>query len=269
MTNIAFRPSPVAGGTALEFVRTRFSYTNQLWRWSDLELAQGKTRLTLSGAVNAGTAIFQCALRGAFDPASVRPFLLNEKAVRGFGILTFTEPLALALDVRGSLRDFSQLTATGHFALTNAAIRQQTVDSLTADVTYTNRAVEFLQPRLVRAGGAQYAAGDKVILDFAGQRLFLVGAVCRVDPMVVGRAIGPKTASVMAAYEFPAVPEARANGCIPLRQVDDELVTDDADVYFDVVGTTPFRWKKFETPRIAGTVHWWKDYIIVTNAVGE
>ena len=77
------------------------------------------------------------------------------------------------------------------------------------------------------------------------------------------------TAEGMAPYQFPELPGATVEGCIPLKQRAGELVTDDADVRFDVIGTTPFRWRKFETPGITGTIHWLANELILTNVVSE
>jgi hypothetical protein len=169
----------------------------------------------------------------------------------------------------GNLSDFRQLAVTGRVALTNFAVRGQTVDRLTARVAYSNLTAELFQPQLSRAGGAQIFSAEKVLLDIAGEKLFIVHGAGHVAPMVVGRAIGPQTAVAMEPYQFPAVPEVRVSGCIPLKQKDDNVVTDDADLRVDLVGTHPFRWRKFATPAITGTIRWWKNYLFITNAVSE
>jgi hypothetical protein len=167
------------------------------------------------------------------------------------------------------LQDLNRLTATGHLALTNFAIRRQTVERLTADFSYSNLTAEFLHPQLARAGGAQQFAAEKLTLDLAGQKLIFTGGAGNVEPMVVSRAIGPKTALAMVPYQFLAIPQARVNGCVPLRHQAGELVTDDADLRFEIVEPTAFRWRRFETPAINGTIHWWKNFIILTNAVAD
>jgi hypothetical protein len=263
LTNFAIRRQTV------DWLTTSVAYTNLIWSLPDLELVQAGTKLKLSGEESETTKNFHCRISGAFDAESVRPFLTTSNAVRGFGHLTFNEPLALDLDVRGNVYDFNRLVATGQVALTNCAIRGQTVDWLTTSVAYTNLTAEFFHPRLARAGGAQTFAAEKVTLDIAGEKLFITGGDGKVEPLAVGRAIGPKTAKAMEPYQFLSVPATRVNGCIPLKQKDDEVVTDDADLYVNIVGDVPFRWRKFETPRITGTVRWWKNYLIITNAVTE
>ena len=264
LTNFAVR------GQTVDFARSRFAFSNHVWHLPDLELAQGRTRLQLNGAADAAANTFSASIAGKFDAASVRPFLATPSAARGFACLTFHEPLALALAVRGNFRDWSQLAAAGNLALTNFAIRQQSVDWLTTDVTFTNLTADFWHPQLARAGGAQTFAAEKLTLDFAAQKLFFTGGEGNVEPAVVSRAIGPKTAKAMEPYQFLAIPRARVNGVVPLRHdAEGELIADEADLRFELAGTAPFRWRKFETPAITGLI-WWHGYdLILTNAVTE
>lgn len=259
----------VAGGVKLDRLHTHFRYDDLFIDLPDLTVMQGRTQLLLSGQESEATKNFRFRLGGQLDAATLQAFLPNTNAVHGFGILTFHQPLALTLDVTGNLRTLETMSATGHIALADFSVRGQTVDQVTADLTYSNRMVDFLHPQLSRAGGTEKISAEKVTLDIAGQRLFLIDAGGHADPNAVIRAIGPRTTKIMQPYEFLAIPTARVNGCIPLKQVDDELVTDDADLRFDMIGTIPFRWHKFETPAITGTLHWCKDLIILTNVTAE
>ena len=245
-----------------------------VWRAPEVAVTQlteihGREKLAASARLNLATEDFSAHVAGALAAASVRPFLTTTNARSGFDLLTFHRPVGLDLAVRGNLHDFGQLAATGRVALADCAIRGQTVDRLTADVTYSNLTAEFLHPQLTRAGGAEYFSAEKVLLDIAGEKLFIASGVGRVTPMVVGRAIGPQTAGAMAPYEFSTAPDARVSGWIPLKQKDGEVVQDDADLLVDIVGTTPFRWRKFATPAATGTIHWLKTDLIITNAVTE
>ena len=233
-----------------------------------MQLVQGKTRLQVTGERRAATEDFCVRVAGQLDAQSVRPFLMDSNAVRGFEFLTFHEPLALDLTACGRGNEWERLAATGHLALTNCAIRGQTVDQLTADVVYTNWTAEFLNPQLSRAGGDEHFSAEKVTLDLAGQRLFLTGGMAHVTPMVVGRAIGPKTAKAMEPYQFLSIPDARVSGCVPLRKSPDgEIIMDDADLHVKIVAPAPFHWRRFTTPTITGSVVWRNTDLILTNAV--
>jgi hypothetical protein len=259
----------IVHGLKLDRIAARFRYDDLMWEVSDLLVAQGRTELHLNGQESDATKNFHFVVGGAFDANIIRPLLTNSNAVNGFNLVTLHEPLKFSLDVAGNLRRLETLTATGHVALANFAVRGQTIEQLGADVTYSNWTVVFWHPKGARAGGTQTFVAEKLTLDLAGERLFFDQALARVEPMAVGRAIGPKTAEAMAPYQFPDVPTAHVNGCVPLKMVDDDLVLDDADLRFDLVGTTPFRWRKFETPAMNGTIHWWKNLIIVTNTTGD
>jgi hypothetical protein len=256
-------------GAPVGAVRTHFSYEDLMLTVPDFTVTSGRTQLTLSGQESEATKNFRCRVAGALDAESLRAFLPNERARRGFGLLAFREPVTLTVDAAGNLRRPESVTATGRIALTNAAIRGQTVDWLTAGLSCSNLTVDFLRPQISRAGGTQVLTADKVTLDIVGERLFIAGGAGRFEPMVVGRAIGPQTAAAMAPYQFLGLPAVRVEGCVPLKQVNGEIVTDDADLRVDVTNAVPFRWLRFQTPAITGTVHWWKNLIIVTNATGD
>lgn len=263
LTNVA------AAGVTLDQLRTHFRYDDLLWELPDLTVVQGRTQLRLSGQESEASKNFRFLLTGRLAADSLNPFLKTTNAIHGFHLLTFKEPLSLTLDVTGNLRNLAALSVTGRLALADFTIRGQTLDHLTTDVAYSNLTAEFLQPHLDRAGGKQKFSADKVILDIAGERLFIQGGFGSMDPAVVGQAIGPKTAADMAPYEFLETPTARVNGCIPIKQKDGEVVQDDADLRVDIVGEAHFRWRKFETPAINGTVHWWNHNLILTNVVTE
>ena len=266
---LALTNTSIMGGATWDSVRSHFSYRNRVWSLPDLAVAQGRTALDLSAEENDATRDFHCVLSGKLDPDSILSFLTDTNAVQACKCLDFRQPIALVLGVTGNLRDWASLSATGRMAATEFAIRGQWVDSLTARLAYTNRTAEFFEPKLVRAGGAEQFVAEKATLDISGQKLFLHHGSGHVSPSAVVKAIGPKTAEVMEPYKFLSIPTATVEGCIPLKFAHGDLVPDEADLTFDVVGTLPFRWRRFETPQITGTIHWRSRYLILTNVTAE
>lgn len=94
---LAFTNAVVAGVAPLESAHTHFTYANRIWRLPDLELTQGRTRLALGGEENDATRSFNCVIGGTLDADSVRPFLTASNAPSGFRLLSFGEPVTLAL----------------------------------------------------------------------------------------------------------------------------------------------------------------------------
>jgi hypothetical protein len=256
-------------GLMLNSAQARFAYSNQLWSLSHAELSQGRTALTLSGEESEVTKNFQCSAEGQVDCESFRHFLTNTNVAHGFECLTLRDPVSFALAAQGNRSDFSTLCATGRVTATDFAIRNQWMDRVAATLSYTNLTAEFFNLELTRAHGAEHVAAEGLTLDIARERLYLHHAKGHVLPAAVGAAIGPQTAEAMAPYVFLAIPEAVVDGCIPLKFKNGDLVTDDADLRFDLVGNAPFRWRKFETPRIAGTIRWLANNLIITNVTAE
>ncbi len=98
-------------GVAFDLARTHFSYANLVWELPDFVLAQERTRLEISGSENDTTKDYHWHICGLFDPESARPYLTASNAVRAFQIVTFTEPLALDVQVRGRLYDYDVIAS--------------------------------------------------------------------------------------------------------------------------------------------------------------
>ena len=98
---LAFTNATVLGAK-IDWAHTHFSYSNLVWQLPDLAVVKAKTRLALSGGEDDRTKDYRWHIRGTFDPEAVRPFLTASNAVRGLDHFTFTEPLALDVDVGGT-----------------------------------------------------------------------------------------------------------------------------------------------------------------------
>ena len=256
-------------GVSLDRLATHFSYSDWIWELPDLTVVQGRTQLRLSGQESEASKNIHFSLAGNLDLVTLQHWLTGTNGFNPLQLMTFHKPLNLDLDLSGNLHRLETLSVTGRVALADFLIRSEDVGMVSGNLTYSNYIVNIFQPKLTRAGGAQWFTADQLTVDITNERLFFDGGYGSIEPFVVGRAIGPITFEAMEPYQFLAIPTARVHGCVPLKEVNDEIVTDDADLWFDIVGTAPFRWKKFETPAITGSIHWWKDFIILTNAVAE
>ena len=259
----------VAGGLKLDSVRTHFTCADRLWDVPDLTLVQGRTRLHLSGEESETTKNFHGLLTGRIDEATVGALLTSSNAVGGLGQLTCHEPLVLALDVSGNLRTLETLCATGRIALTNFAIRGQTMDSVAASFYYTNLAAFIYEPEMSRAGGAQWMKADELLLDLRRQAIWITNAMAVVDPLVLARAIGPKTGRWMEPYQFLTPPLLRVHGSTPIININNAADAEYADLTFEIMRGVPFRWAKLQTTNVTGTVRWLHQSLLLTNVVAD
>jgi hypothetical protein len=127
--------------------------------------------------------------------------------------------------------------------------------------------LEFQQP--VMHTGAQAATADKIVLDFNTRLMFFMNGFTQIDPEKLTRAIGPKTARLVAPYHFLKPPTARVNGQIPLRDMNGGRDMDEVDLRFDILQPAPFAWLKLVTPGIMGTIHWQGQTLLLTNVTGD
>jgi len=256
-----------AFGANIDSADARFAYSNLVWRLPAVKVAQSKTRLEISGSEEDATKDYRWHISGAFDPAAARPFLTASNAVRGFGIVQFTEPVQLDADVCGRLYDYDALGATGRVALTNFTVRGVSMDSVTGAFSYTNRALEF--SHLVLWRGTQTMTADLVTLDFNQKLILFKNGYSTADPAAIAHAIGPKTAHIMAPYHFLQPPTVFVEGCVPLHDINGVHDVDDADLSFNIVGGVPFQCLKLRAARVTGTVHWLGETLVLTNIAAE
>jgi hypothetical protein len=249
-TNGTFR------GMAADAAQGDFSYSNLVWRLPRLTLTRPEGKLMLADVEDDATKNYHWQVQGVLAPDALRPLLASNQVERVPELFTFTRPLWLNADVWGRLYDNDSIGATGHLALTNFTIRGETVDSVESAFKYTNRFLEFFQPRLQT--GAQRMAADGVAVDFNSWRIYFTNAFSTADPRAVARAIGPKAGEVMKRYRFGLPCPARVNGYAPLRSVDD------ADLWFEAEGV-PLEWLKVKASRVTGTIHWQGQTLILTN----
>ena len=254
-------------GAKIDSADARFAYSNLVWRLLALAVTQSRTRLEISGSEDDATKDYRWRVRGVFDPAAIRPFLTASNAVRGFGIVQFTEPAHLDVDVWGRLYDYDGIGAAGRVALTNFTVRGQSMDSVTGELSYTNRVLAFINPCLWR--GAQTMTADAVTLDFNRRLIFFKNGHSTADPEAITRAIGPKTARIMEPYHFLQPPTVLVEGCVPLHDINGGHDVDDADLRFDVVGGVPFQCLKLRAARVTGTIHWLGQSLVLTNIEAE
>ena len=254
VTNIA------VSGLSFDQIHAHFNYSNEVWTLPEVTIARPEGSLQITGTESDMTRDYAWHIRGSLSPNIIQPFL-NAKAARGFTHFDFEKPALFDTHIRGRLYDYDSISAEGHASLESFSIRSEHVDKVEADFHYANRVAEFYHPHLV--SGAQVMQADGVCLDYPADRIYFTNGLGTADPQQVVNAIGPVPAQVMRPYHFFGLPTARVNGFAPLRDATN------ADMDFQVVGTTPVGWYKLKTPALSGEFHWICQSLILTNISGS
>jgi hypothetical protein len=248
-TNCAYLKIPA------DWVRTSVSYTNLVWRLPDLVAGRPEGTLELAHIANDRLHEFWFGFRSTISPEAVRP-LLSTNAQRGLEFFDFSMPPLVEGGVWGRWRDAASVGFTGRVELVDFTFREQAMGRVVSDMRYTNRFLEFLEPRLER--GSQIAHGSGIAADFDARRIYFTNILSTTEPLVITHCIGPKTTAALEPYQFHESPTVRVNGFAPLAR------NREADLVFDVDGG-PFTWRQFHIPRIAGRVHWLNDGLTLLN----
>lgn len=246
-------------GISLLAATTHLSYSNRVWHLPDLVLTRPEGVLRVDLRSEEISHDFRIKASGALDPRMLSP-QLDEKGQRGLGYFKFTNAPVIDADVCGNWYEPSRLGATAKLSWKDFSYRDQHADLLEASLDYTNKILRVAQPRVER--GTERVTADSLTFDFVANRGYLTNGYTDTDPMAIATAIGPKTAQAVEHYKFLKPPVARVNGIIPLKG------ERDADLHFDLEGG-PFRWMKFNSPRIAGHIDWANESVTLTNIVAS
>lgn len=242
-------------GAPADWATTRVTYTNLVWWLPDLIAGRPEGVLKIIHRADDSTHAYYFHLDSTIDPRVLRP-MLNEQQQRGLDLCEFGVPPHIVGEVWGRWHELDHVGASAHVALTNFSFRQQSADSLTAELRYTNRVLEFLNPHLTR--GAQTVTAAGITADFDADRVYFTNGFSTAEPQVVAQAIGPKTARALEPFQFKQPPAVHVEGYAPLKDIEN------CDLRFSVDGG-PFEWWRFHLPRVRGDLRWVGDSLFLTN----
>ncbi len=242
-------------GVTLTAAQSHIYYSNSVWRLPDLKITRPEGRLQAAHEIDDRTKDYYFRIYSTLDVRVLRP-LLDAEPQKGLDYFTFTEPPVIDAEIWGRGHEPERIGIKGRMALTNFTFRGESASGLQTALQFTNRVLQFINPRLQR--GAQQLSADGVVADFLAQKIYLTNGVSTAEPMVVARAIGPHVARAIEAYQFRQPPFAHVQGIIPMHG------EDDADLHFDLDGG-PFDWWRFHVPRIVGHVHWRGQHLTLSN----
>lgn len=256
-------------GAGADAARLHFSCEHGSWHIPDLRLERPEGAVALAYAADVPTQDFYWKVRSGIDPRALRP-LLEPASQRALGMFEFTSPPVIAGDVWGRWHAVDRLGFAVQLALTNFMVRGETADRLEAGLGYTNAFLGATNIHVRRGEGTIDAPG--VSFDAAkrgggleatnrGGTLYFTNVAARIDPAVVTRVIGPKTAAALEPYQFGQPPRVLVNGSMIVPG------PDEADMAFTVAGG-PFRYSRFNLPEVSGLVLWQGDSLTISNFQG-
>lgn len=250
-TNFAFREIP--GSWAV----VPFAHTNLVWSVQQGRAARPEGEVEFDYEGHTRTKDYHFRVRGALDPAALRP-VLEEKGRQALERMSFPTPPHVEGEIWGRWQRQDLIGATARVAATNFVFRGEAVSELRGDVAFTNQFFNLRDVELWQGDrwGRVPAAG----FDVPTRVLYLTNAQATLDVASVTRAIGPRTHATMEAFRFVPPLQATVNGRIHTREEEREHT----DLTFDgrLAG---FHWWRFNATNTAAHVHWQGDHITVTN----
>jgi hypothetical protein len=253
LTNAAFQ------GFSANWLHTHWSCTNLFWQFPDLRLNRPDGDLQVALGADERTGDFHARLTSTLDVNLARSWL-DREGQEGLDLCKFTTPPVITGELWGRGDDYERLGFRGSVALTNFTFRAFDTDAIVTDLRYTNRVIEFLEPRTWRGTQAMSASG--IVADFNAGRIYFTNAFSTLDPGPLTRAIGPPVDEVMEPYHFLQPPVVHVTGYAPMHDAND------VDLSFEATGG-PFECLKFRVPHVTANVRWVTNTLTVTNVQAD
>ena len=248
-------------GVEIESLRSDLVYSNLTLRLPNLVARRPEGEVRLALRTHTETQDFQFDFSSSIDPHAITPALEEEKQKKGFDYFSFETPPVVEGRVWGRWRERERTGFRASVAATNFTFRAQQVDGFTAGVSFTSGFLSMTNAVVRRPEGE--ASVEALGYDTRSKRLYLTNAVGRLEPTAVAKAIGPKTARLLEAYQFLEPPLARVNGWVqtgPGRNP--------AELHFEIDGGA-FRFSRFNSRDINGEIFWRGQNVTLTNIVAE
>jgi hypothetical protein len=245
----AFRTIP------FECATSHVQFSNLVWFLPDLQILRPEGILNLVYWNDTRTQDYRFDVLSQIDPHAIAPMLDdNERQVLG----QFDTPMPPRIEgtLWGRWRAPDRTGFEAHIRATNLAFRGETTTALQAKLAFTNQTLEAREIRLER--DTEFIECPEIVYDGHQKLLTLSNASCYIDPLVVTRAIGAKTAEAIKPYRFHQTPRIQVDGTIPVRDAARP------DLHFEVAGG-PFSFSKFNLDPIQASLHWQKDSLVLTN----
>lgn len=247
-------------GVMANSASAHFIFTNSVWVLPDLTVIRDEGTTKLAYSENTITRDFSWVVNGQFFPEALKPLIELNLQKKGFDLLNFNEPISVVGQVTGRWHQNDLLAFQTELKAKSFSFRNEFIKELTGDVCFSNHILIVKHAQMVHETGTVDVRDSYI--DLTNNNIILSNAFCKIDPNVIARMIGPKTAKAIKPYKFDVSPEITINGIIPITPPIKPTLK------FNIAGG-PFSWWRFNLPYVNGTLIWEKDQLIITNLVSD
>jgi hypothetical protein len=242
-------------GVPVDSAASHVTYTNRVWSVPGLRAKRAEGEMQMDYTGNEETHQYYFMFDSNLDPDDVLDWLPPAQQ-RLLGEVKFSKPPAIHAQAWGHWRNPEIFGFSATVAATNFAVRGQSVDTLGAQVEYTNHILRVIGLHLAKNGGA--LSVPLLAADFAAKSVVVTNVESTLDPGLLGPALGTNTPAFLNRLYFETPPSIRASGSFAWNN---PLAT---DLNFLVQGQN-FHWTNLAAETISGAVHWLGRDVAVTN----
>ncbi len=244
-------------GVSFTNASSHIIFSNMTWCMPDMLARRPEGAVQMFFTSDDRTQDYFFKVHSGMNVQPIRTVLENEKARQVFDKFTFGTPAEVTAEIWGRWHEPTRTGFTAHIAATNLTYKTESATAVSANLQYTNKFLLLTHSRAEQTN--LFVTVESMGFDLTTLRGHLTNGFSTIDPMVIARLIGPRTAESFMAYHFVVPPQIRADGEVPLTE--DVSVS---DMHFAIEGG-PFDWWKFHLPRIRGKAHWVGDELFLED----
>jgi hypothetical protein len=242
-------------GVTVTSANSHFSYSNRVWNLPRLRAVRPDGQLEMDYTGSDETHEFHFAFDSRLDPRDAAPLL---PAAQRHYLEDLDFPLAPAIHGQawGVWRRHETISFAGTVAATNAVVRGQVIDIVSAIVNYTNRLLTLSNLRVAKDGGV--LRSEWITADLASRKVMMTNIGCNISPDLARGLMGTNVPQFLKIIHFDTPPSIRASGSFV---VGNPLAT---DLHFYVRGQH-FHWTNLSADKIEGGIDWEGRSVHLTN----
>ncbi|MBE7503972.1 MAG: hypothetical protein HS113_27545 [Verrucomicrobiales bacterium] len=234
--------------------------SNRVLRLRDLTVTRPEGEAQLRYDLDLQTRDFRWRFHSQVDPQIAAP-AIDSTLPPILALFDFDTPPLVTGEVWGNWKPPKVVDLALQIAATNFTFRDQPFTSLTAHLAKTNLLLTATDVRLEQATG--HLEAPWVQYDLEHHIVALTNARSSLDPLHIAACINTNLITTLEPYHFASPPALAVNG-----HVQTDAILHGSDLTFAVRGG-PFRFWRFNSTQLEGTVRWTGHRLTVTNVLAE
>ncbi len=251
ITDASYKDIPISSLDA------KFAFSNSVLNIKDLKLVSVSNVLNCKAVFDFNTKDIKSEIYCLIDPHKIGDYVPSLTTT--LELFQTTVPFEFNGSFSCKVTNIENGIISGSFSATNFSFRGKHIIELRSGIDYASKILSFSDIELIRTN--QQARGQKIIVDFNQDRVYLKSVWGNIHPEDLAQAIGEKVYNALSKVKFSVAPSVSAEGSVPMHG-------SMGDIRFNIYAPD-IRWWKLNPKKVSCTVYWKDETMLITNYQSE